>query len=186
MRIGHGYDVHKLTEGRKLILGGVEIPYERGLLGHSDADVLLHAIMDALLGAAALGDIGRHFPDKDPKYEGISSLILLAEVGKMLDEKGYLIENIDASVIAQRPKLAPYIPEMQKNIAAELGIRADQVNVKATTEEGLGFTGTGEGIAAHAVCLLISAYEAPSLNVTAYGRDCGSCRGCMAEGKSQG
>lgn len=140
MRIGNGYDVHRLVENRKLILGGVEIPYEKGLLGHSDADVLLHAVMDALLGAAALGDIGKHFPDNDPAYEGADSMKLLEEVGKLLQEKAYFIENIDATVIAQRPKLASYIPQMKKNIANVLGIQEGQVNVKATTEEGLGFT----------------------------------------------
>lgn len=154
MRIGHGYDVHRFAENRKLILGGVEVPWEQGLLGHSDADVLLHAVMDALLGAAALGDIGRHFPDSDPSYEGISSLELLKRVGAMLDEKGFLIENIDATVIAERPKLAPYIDAMRARIAGTLKIPEDAVNVKATTEEGLGFTGRKEGIAAHAVCLI--------------------------------
>ena len=138
-----GYDVHRLTEGRKLILGGVEIPYEKGLLGHSDADVLVHAVMDALLGAAALGDIGKHFPDTDPQYEGISSIRLLEHVGRILDEKGYVIENIDATIIAQHPRMRPYIDQMRENIAEALKIETDQVNVKATTEEGLGFTGTG-------------------------------------------
>ena len=151
MRIGQGYDVHRLVEGRKLILGGVEIPYEKGLLGHSDADVLLHAVMDALLGAAALGDIGQHFPDSDERYKGISSVELLKEVGKILQENGYLIENIDSTVIAQRPKLLPYRPQMAKNIADALGIEPDQVSVKATTEEGLGFTGERLGIKAVAV-----------------------------------
>ena len=146
MRIGTGYDVHRLTAGRKLILGGVEIPYGKGLLGHSDADVLVHAVMDALLGAAALGDIGKHFPDTDPEYEGVSSIRLLEHVGRLLDEKGYVIENIDATVVAQRPKMRPYIEQMRENIATALRIETDQVNVKATTEEGLGFTGTGEGI----------------------------------------
>jgi len=154
MRIGQGYDVHRLVEGRKLILGGVEIPYEKGLLGHSDADVLLHAVMDALLGAAALGDIGQHFPDSDERYKGISSVELLKEVGKILQENGYLIENIDSTVIAQRPKLLPYRPQMAKNIADALGIEPDQVSVKATTEEGLGFTGQGQGISSQAICLL--------------------------------
>ena len=154
MRIGQGYDVHRLVEGRKLILGGVEIPYEKGLLGHSDADVLLHAVMDALLGAAALGDIGQHFPDSDERYKGISSVELLKEVGKILQENGYLIENIDSTVIAQRPKLLPYRPQMAKNIADALGIEPDQVSVKATTEEHLGFTGDGSGMAAHAVALV--------------------------------
>ena len=154
MRIGMGYDVHKLTQGRKLIMGGVEIPYEKGLLGHSDADVLLHAIMDALLGAAALGDIGKHFPDTDPAYKGISSVKLLEHVGALLEENLFLIENIDATIIAQAPKMRPHIDAMRENIAQALGITAEQVNVKATTEEGLGFTGSGEGMAVHAVCLL--------------------------------
>lgn len=154
MRIGHGYDVHRLTEGRKLILGGVEIPFEKGLDGHSDADVLVHAIMDALLGAAALGDIGKLFPDNDPAYAGISSLLLLEKVAQRLREGGFSVGNIDATVLAQRPKLAPHIPQMREKIANVLGISADRVSVKATTEEGLGFTGSGEGIAAHAVCLL--------------------------------
>jgi len=155
MRIGQGYDVHRLTEGRKLILGGVEIPYEKGLLGHSDADVLIHAVMDALLGAAALGDIGQHFPDTDPAYKGASSIRLLEEVGRMIDEKLYVIGNIDATIIAQRPKMAPHIEQMRKNVAEALHIEVDQVNIKATTEEGLGFTGRGEGIASQAICLLI-------------------------------
>ena len=154
MRIGHGYDVHRLVEGRKLILGGVEISYELGLLGHSDADVLLHAIADSLLGAAALGDIGKHFPDSDEKYKGADSLVLLSEVAKILSENGYFTVNIDATVIAERPKLAPYIERMRENIALALGVDACDVSVKATTEEGLGFTGNGEGIAAHAVCLI--------------------------------
>ena len=151
-RIGTGYDVHRLTEGRKLIIGGVEIPYEKGLLGHSDADVLLHAIMDALLGAAAAGDIGLHFPDNDPAYEGASSLMLLRKVGGILTNKGYYINNIDATIIAQAPKMRPYIDEMRKIIATVLGIPMDRVSVKATTEERLGFTGRGEGISAQAVC----------------------------------
>lgn len=159
MRVGMGYDVHKLVENRDLILGGVKIHYEKGLLGHSDADVLLHAIMDALLGAAALGDIGKHFPDTDDRYKGISSIKLLSEVGKLLDEKCYIIENIDATVIAQRPKLRNYIDEMRKNIAQTLGIDIEQVNVKATTEEGLGFTGSGEGISSQAICSLSSMYD---------------------------
>ena len=154
MRIGSGYDVHRLTEGRKLILGGVEIPYEKGLLGHSDADVLLHAIADALLGAAALGDIGRHFPDTDPKYEGADSRKLLARVLGLISDNGYCIMNIDATIIAQKPKMASHIGQMRRNIAETLQIAVSQVNVKATTEEGLGFTGAGEGIAASAVCLL--------------------------------
>lgn len=154
MRIGSGYDVHRLVEGRKLILGGVDVPYERGLLGHSDADVLAHAITDALLGAAALGDIGKLFPDNDPQYEGADSLALLGRVCALLGEKGYSIGNIDATVIAQRPKLAPHIPQMRENLAKACGIALPQVSVKATTEEGLGFTGSGDGIAASAVCLL--------------------------------
>ena len=154
MRIGMGYDVHRLVEGRKLILGGVEIPYEKGLLGHSDADVLLHAIMDALLGAAALGDIGKHFPDTDERYRGISSIVLLKHVADLLDEHCFVIENIDATVIAQRPKLLPYMEQMKKNIGDVLGLSEDRVNIKETTEEGLGFTGSGEGISAQAVCLL--------------------------------
>ena len=149
-----GYDVHRLTEDRDLILGGVKRPWELGLLGHSDADVLIHAVMDALLGAAALGDIGRHFPDTDPKYKGISSLKLLEHVGNLLEEKGWRIGNIDAVIIAQKPKLRPYIEEMELNMAQVLGIQKDRINVKATTEEGLGFTGTGEGMAAQAVCCL--------------------------------
>lgn len=154
MRIGLGYDVHRLTEGRKLILGGVEISYEKGLLGHSDADVLVHAVMDALLGAAALGDIGQHFPDTDPRYSGISSLKLLEHVETLLEEHGFSVGNIDAVIIAQKPKMAPHIPQMRENIARTLGIAVSQVNVKATTEEGLGFTGQGEGISSQAVCLL--------------------------------
>ena len=154
MRIGQGYDVHKLTEGRKLILGGVDIPYEKGLAGHSDADVLVHAIMDALLGAAALGDIGKHFPDTDPRYKGADSLRLLQEVGRLIGEAGYTVGNIDATVLCQAPKLAPHIQTMRTNIAGALGVDADRVSVKATTEEHLGFTGQGQGIAAHAVALL--------------------------------
>lgn len=154
MRIGHGYDVHKLVEGRPLIIGGVEIPYEKGLLGHSDADVLLHAISDALLGAAALGDIGAHFPDTDPQYKGADSLVLLREVCNLVRNQGFEIENIDATVLAQRPKLRPYIDEMRARISAYTNIDIDCISIKATTEEGLGFTGEGLGIAAHAVCLL--------------------------------
>ena len=154
MRVGMGYDVHRLAEDRKMILGGVEIPYEKGLLGHSDADVLVHAIMDALLGAAALGDIGKHFPDTDPEYKGISSIRLLKHVGGLLDENRYMIENIDATIIAQRPKMRPYIDTMRQNIADALCIEIDQVNVKATTEEGLGFTGDGEGISSQAICAI--------------------------------
>lgn len=154
MRIGMGYDVHKLVENRKLILGGVEIPYEKGLLGHSDADVLVHAIMDALLGAMGKGDIGKHFPDTDDKYRGISSMRLLAEVEKIIHKEGYKITNIDSTVIAQRPKMASYIQEMRENIAAVLSIDISRINVKATTEEGMGFTGQGFGISAQAICLL--------------------------------
>ena len=154
MRIGTGYDVHKLVEGRKLILGGVEIPYEKGLLGHSDADVILHAIMDALLGAAALGDIGQHFPDTSPDYEGADSLDLLREVGMILADAGYRIENIDSTIIAQKPKLMPYLSLMRQHVAEALGIDFDRVSIKATTEEHLGFTGRGEGISAQAVALL--------------------------------
>ena len=152
MRVGMGYDVHKLTEGRDLILGGVNIPWEKGLLGHSDADVLIHAIMDALLGAAALGDIGKHFPDTDPAYKGISSVKLLVHVAGLLKENGYAVGNIDATIIAQ--KMAPHIPKMRENIAKALGIEISQLNIKATTEEGLGFTGQGEGISSQAICSL--------------------------------
>lgn len=154
MRIGHGYDVHRLVEGRDLILGGVKIGYEKGLLGHSDADVLLHAVSDALLGAAGLGDIGRHFPDTDPQYKGADSLELLRQVYRKISEKGYRVGNIDVTMIAQKPKLKDYIPQMQANIAAAVEAAPDRVNVKATTEEKLGFTGTGEGMSCHAVCLL--------------------------------
>lgn len=155
MRIGQGYDVHRLVDGRKLILGGVEVPFEKGLWGHSDADVLTHAIMDALLGAVGMGDIGRHFPDSDPAYAGADSLHLLAEVMKKLADAGWLVENVDSTIIAQRPKLADYIPKMRQNLALTMGVLPEQVNVKATTEEKLGFTGSGEGIAAQAVALLI-------------------------------
>lgn len=154
MRIGHGYDVHRLVEGRKLIVGGVDIPYKKGLDGHSDADVLVHAVMDALLGAAAMGDIGKHFPDTDESYRGIDSMLLLDRVSCSIAEKGYTVSNIDVTLIAQRPKLAPFIPTMQKRLADRLGLSPDQVNIKATTEEHLGFTGRGEGISCHAVCLL--------------------------------
>ena len=179
MRVGIGYDVHKLVENRALILGGVEIPWEKGLLGHSDADVLLHAIMDALLGAAALGDIGKHFPDTDPKYKGISSIKLLEHVGALLEENGYAVENIDAVVIAQRPKLLPYIPQMAENIAKTLHIEKKQINVKATTEERLGFTGREEGIAAQAICSLNSIYDG-SYAVADTGAGCSGCTGCSA------
>lgn len=154
MRIGMGYDVHKLVEDRELILGGVKIPYSLGLLGHSDADVLLHAIMDSLLGAAALGDIGKHFPDSDDRYKGISSIELLKHVGSLLKENNWLIENIDSTIIAQKPKMAPHIENMRKNISEALNINIDQINVKATTEEGLGFTGEGKGISSQSICLL--------------------------------
>lgn len=180
MRVGMGYDVHKLVEGRKLIIGGVEIPYEKGLLGHSDADVLVHAIMDALLGAAALGDIGQHFPDTDEKYKGADSIMLLKEVGKMLDKENFIIENIDATIVAQRPKMAPHIMSMRENIAGALGIQLNQVNVKATTEEGLGFTGSGEGISSQAVCSISSVAnyiygEADMKNC------CPGCGGCQTD-----
>ena len=184
MRSGMGDDVHRRVEGRKLIMGGVEIPYEKGLLGHSDADVLLHAIMDALLGAAALGDIGKHFPDTDPAYKGISSIKLLKHVGELLEENLFLIENIDATIIAQAPKMRPYIDAMRQNIADALGIELSQVNVKATTEEGLGFTGSGEGISSQAICLLTSPVNLSSEDVTARGcegtmaRGCEGCEGC--------
>ena len=180
MRIGMGYDVHKLVPDRKLIMGGVEIPYEKGLLGHSDADVLLHAIMDALLGAAALGDIGKHFPDTDPAYKGISSIKLLEHVGSLLEENCFLIENIDATIIAQAPKMRPHIDTMRQNIANALRIMVDQVNVKATTEEGLGFTGTGEGISSQAICLLTSPRELSTEDVT-YRKNCESCSGCSSQ-----
>ena len=178
MRVGMGSDVHKLVEGRDLILGGVKIPYEKGLLGHSDADVLLHAIMDALLGAAALGDIGKHFPDTDPAYKGASSIRLLEEVGRMIDEKLYVIGNIDATIIAQRPKMAPHIEQMRKNVAEALHIEVDRVNIKATTEEGLGFTGTGEGISSQAIASLdtIANY---SYRVGPSEGGCAGCGGCM-------
>ena len=156
MRVGMGYDVHRLVPERDLIIGGVKIPYEKGLLGHSDADVLLHAIMDAVLGAAALGDIGKHFPDNDPAYKGADSLMLLGRVEEILSEEGYVIENIDSTIIAQKPKMAPHIEQMRRNIADTLGLDISRVNVKATTEEGLGFTGTGEGISAQAVALIMS------------------------------
>ncbi len=179
MRIGTGYDVHKLVENRALIIGGVTVPYEKGLLGHSDADVLIHAIMDALLGAAALGDIGKHFPDTEEAYKGASSIELLKHVRQILEEKLYLIENIDATVIAQRPKLAPYIPVMVKNIAEALGLEEDRINIKATTEEGLGFTGAGLGIAANAVCLLESMHSY-QLDMTprSASSGCSGCGGC--------
>ncbi len=184
MRIGQGYDVHRLVEGRDLILGGVTVPYEKGLLGHSDADVLVHAVMDALLGAAALGDIGQHFPDTDPEYEGISSIALLEKVGALLEEQGYVVENIDATVIAQRPKLAPYRPQMAENIAAALHLEVNQVSVKATTEEGLGFTGTGEGISSQAIALLSHMRDFVN-DGRMEGRDCGGCPGCRRSDEEQ-
>lgn len=173
-----GYDVHRLVKGRKLILGGVEIPYEKGLLGHSDADVLLHAVMDALLGAAALGDIGKHFPDTDPAYKGASSIRLLENVGRLIDDKLYVIGNIDATIIAQRPKMAPHIEQMRKNIAQALQIDVSQVNVKATTEEGLGFTGSGEGISSQAVACLETAANYSYVAAADDGRECVGCKGC--------
>ncbi len=178
MRVGLGYDVHKLVEGRDLILGGVNIPYEKGLLGHSDADVLVHAIMDALLGAAALGDIGKHFPDTDPAYKGADSLKLLEHVREILDEQLYVIENIDATIIAQRPKMAPHIPTMRENVARVLGIDVDQVNIKATTEEGLGFTGSGEGISSQAICAIEKITNMTSYKVADSEGACAGCGGC--------
>ena len=172
MRVGMGYDVHRLVEDRKLILGGVEIPYEKGLLGHSDADVLLHAIMDALLGAAALGDIGKHFPDTDPAYKGISSI-------KLLEEQNYVVGNIDATIIAQRPKMAPHIPQMRANVAKALQIEESQINIKATTEEGLGFTGTGEGISSQAICALIPVANYAYEDVMRLPNGCPGCGGCQ-------
>lgn len=177
MRIGMGYDVHRLAEDRALIIGGVEIPYEKGLLGHSDADVLLHAIMDALLGAAAMGDIGKHFPDTDPAYKGISSLVLLEKVGELLRENGFIIENIDATIIAQAPKMRPYIDSMRENIARVLEVDISCVNVKATTEEGLGFTGSGEGISSQAICMLTSPFDLTAQQVSG---GCAGCSGCPA------
>lgn len=178
MRIGQGYDVHQLVEGRELIIGGVKIPFEKGLLGHSDADVLVHAVMDALLGAAALGDIGEHFPDSNPAYQGVSSIKLLEKVGTLLEERSYIIENIDATVIAQRPKLASFRPQMAENIAAALHIDKSQVSVKATTEEGLGFTGSGEGISSQAITLLTTVdnycYDREITKETG----CSGCSGC--------
>ena len=176
MRVGMGYDVHKLVEGRDLILGGVTVPHTLGLLGHSDADVLVHAIMDALLGAAALGDIGKHFPDTDPQYAGISSMKLLEHVRDLIEKEGYVIENIDATVIAQKTKLRPYIEQMEQNMADTLRIAKNQVNIKATTEEGLGFTGAQEGISANAICSLTGFYEGSML--VGGGDRCSGCSGC--------
>ena len=177
IRVGMGYDVHKLVEGRDLILGGVKIPWEKGLLGHSDADVLLHAVMDALLGAAALHDIGRHFPDTDPKYEGASSMKLLAHVGKLLEENMYVINNIDATIIAQKPKMLPHIDKMTENIVEVLHLETNQVNIKATTEEGLGFTGSMEGISAQAICALTHVQDFMTDDRS------GGCGGCCKENR---
>ena len=181
MRVGIGYDVHRLVKGRDLILGGVAIPYEKGLLGHSDADVLLHAIMDALLGAASMGDIGKHFPDTDPRYKGVSSIKLLEYVERLLEQENYQIVNIDATIIAQSPKMAPHIPQMIKNVAETLKISESQVNIKATTEEGMGFTGTGEGISSQAICSLlpITAYLDADLEITR--KLCEGCDGCLKD-----
>lgn len=187
MRVGMGYDVHKLVSGRRLILGGVEIPYEKGLLGHSDADVLVHAIMDSLLGAAALGDIGRHFPDTDESYKDADSIKLLCEVGRLIDKENMLISNIDATVIAQNPKLSPYIQNMRKNIANALNIDITQINIKATTEEKLGFTGQGKGISAQSVCLLETVnnfdyrMSMDAMTENAKCRDCEGCKGCLSD-----
>lgn len=179
MRIGMGYDVHKLVEGRDLIIGGVNIPHDKGLLGHSDADVLVHAIMDAILGAAALGDIGKHFPDTDEQYKGISSIKLLEKVGELLDETTYTISNIDATIIAQAPKMRPYIEQMEENVAKALGIEKDQINIKATTEEGLGFTGAKEGISSQAICLVQSIYEGAVTMADSETKGCDGCSGCQ-------
>ena len=182
MRVGTGYDVHRLVEGRDLILGGVTIPFEKGLQGHSDADVIVHAIMDALLGAAALGDIGQHFPDTDPAYEGCSSIMLLEKVGQILEEHNYMIENIDSTIIAQRPKLMPYLTQMRQNVADALGLELDQVSIKATTEEKLGFTGSGEGISAQAICCLIPLMDLVSDDIVmGPAGGCGGCSGCSGQ-----
>lgn len=180
MRIGTGYDVHKLEAGRKLILGGVEIPYEKGLLGHSDADVIVHAIMDALLGALALGDIGRHFPDTDPQYEGASSIELLRQVGRLIEEQNYVVENIDSTIIAQRPKLAPYIDSMRQNVADALGLEVSRVSIKATTEERLGFTGREEGISSQAVTILAPVANYIYDDIMSVS-GCGGCGKCPKE-----
>ncbi|MCR5421849.1 MAG: 2-C-methyl-D-erythritol 2,4-cyclodiphosphate synthase [Lachnospiraceae bacterium] len=180
MRVGMGYDVHRLVKDRDLIIGGVKIPYEKGLLGHSDADVLLHAIMDALLGAAALGDIGKHFPDTDEKYKGADSVKLLKAVGDMLEDNHYIIDNIDATIIAQRPKMRPYIDDMRKVIADTLQIELSQVNVKATTEEGLGFTGNGEGISSQAICMLSTVKDLIGRDMDPFASGCPGCNGCTA------
>ncbi|MBR3606295.1 MAG: 2-C-methyl-D-erythritol 2,4-cyclodiphosphate synthase [Lachnospiraceae bacterium] len=176
MRVGMGYDVHRLVENRKLIIGGVEIPYEKGLLGHSDADVLLHAVSDALLGAAALGDIGKHFPDTEEKWKGADSMKLLERVGEMLEEKMFFVENIDATIIAQAPKMRPYIDTMRENIARVLHLNVEQVNIKATTEEGMGFTGEGKGISAQAICMVASPTNL--FNEKMEERSCSGCTGC--------
>ncbi|MDO5519768.1 MAG: 2-C-methyl-D-erythritol 2,4-cyclodiphosphate synthase [bacterium] len=178
MRVGMGYDVHKLVENRDLILGGVKIPYEKGLLGHSDADVLVHAIMDALLGAAALGDIGKHFPDTDERFKGADSIELLKHVKELLDDNLFIIENIDATIIAQRPKMAPHIPQMIENIAGALGLEHNRINVKATTEEGLGFTGEGAGISSQAICMLNTITNYAYDDIMAEQTGCGGCSGC--------
>ena len=178
MRVGMGYDVHRLVEERDLILGGVKIPYEKGLLGHSDADVLVHAIMDALLGAAALGDIGQHFPDSDPQYKGISSIVLLEHVRELLEKELYVINNVDATIIAQAPKMAPHIPEMRENIAKALHVESGQINIKATTEEGLGFTGSGEGISSQAICALDNMLEMLPDDRIDLPERCSGCTGC--------
>ena len=180
MRVGIGYDVHRLAENRKLILGGVEVAHSLGLDGHSDADVLVHAIMDALLGAAALGDIGKHFPDTEAAYKGISSMKLLAHVAELLQQQGYVVENIDATIIAQKPKLRPYIAQMERNIADVLSIAKEQINVKATTEEGLGFSGRQEGISAQAICALAGLYEASTAAYDSV-RNCEGCGGCTRQ-----
>lgn len=180
MRVGMGYDVHRLAEDRKLIIGGVEIPHDLGLLGHSDADVLVHAVMDALLGAAGLGDIGKHFPDTDDRYKGISSLILLEKVSELLEKEMYVISNIDATIIAQKPKMRPYIDDMEKNIADALKIDISRVNIKATTEEGLGFTGTEQGISSQAICLLQTIYDGAVTVADSEAKGCG-CGGCAVQ-----
>ncbi len=181
MRVGMGYDVHKLTKDRDLIIGGVKIPYELGLLGHSDADVLLHAIMDALLGAAGLGDIGKHFPDNDDRYKGISSMKLMEHVAELLEENLYVVHNIDATIIAQKPKMRPYIEEMETNVAKALKIESSQVNIKATTEEGLGFTGNGDGISSQAICSLEELVESSVAVADSEQRDCSHCSGCRGK-----
>ena len=182
MRIGMGYDVHRLKKDCDLIIGGVNIPYEKGLLGHSDADVVVHAIMDALLGAAALGDIGKHFPDTDPQYKGISSITLLERVGELLEQENFFIENIDATIIAQAPKMRPYIDQMREDVANALKIDLSQINIKATTEEGLGFTGSGEGISSQAICILTTAVDMIEASVAGGIPDrCAGCSGCQRD-----